>query len=45
MPLMTRIVAAAGGLALTFTAGMGTASAEPDLTPLLTFDLHVRPGR
>lgn len=35
MPLMTRIVAAAGGLALTFTAGMATASAEPDLTPLL----------
>lgn len=35
MPLMTRIVAAAGGLALTFTAGMGTASADPDITPLL----------
>jgi hemophore-related protein len=35
MPLMTRLVAAAGGLALTFTAGMGTASAEPDITPLL----------
>ena len=35
MPMMTRIVAAAGGLALSLTAGIGTASAEPDLTPLL----------
>jgi hemophore-related protein len=35
MPLMTRLVAAAGGLALSLTVGAGTASAEPDLTPLL----------
>lgn len=36
MPLMTNIIAAAGGLALSLTAAVGTASAEPDLTPLLT---------
>jgi hemophore-related protein len=36
MPLMTRLITAACGLALALSAGTGVASADPDLTPLLT---------
>jgi hemophore-related protein len=35
MPMMTKLIVAAGGLALSLTAGIGTAAADPDLTPLL----------
>ena len=35
MPLTTRLIAVAGGLALSMIAGTGIASADPDITPLL----------
>ena len=34
-PSSTRLVAALGGLALSLTTGVGVASAEPDLGPIL----------
>jgi hemophore-related protein len=35
MPLTSRMIAAAGGLALSMIAGTGIASADTDITPLL----------
>ena len=35
MPLTSRMIAAAGGLALSMIAGNGIASADTDITPLL----------
>jgi hemophore-related protein len=34
-PLSTKLVVALGGLALTLTTGIGVASAQPDLGPLI----------